>query len=107
MKLDELEYRLICYAKKGGKTSRKKQCNRIRQFIRFCASDNSTTPVRGPDQIGNKQVWLWYYKKELQKSTERDRYYAVCFLWEMLGRKNAPPIPFSLRNSIAKSKDQP
>ena len=95
MKWDELEFELIMHTRKGGKKSRLRQCERIRQFLIFCKVEGK---VKGPDQIGRKHVWEWYEytqnsKTKLADSTLRDRYYAVCYLWQLLGRNVPPPFP--------------
>lgn len=86
MKWDELEYRLKSHARKGGKTSRRRQIDRIRQFLKFCRDAG----VRGPDQIGKVHLYQWYEEVEMAETTLRDRYYAASLLWDFLGR-GAPP----------------
>jgi hypothetical protein len=86
----ELEHRLRLHATKGGKTSRRRQADRVRQFADFCRAQG----VRGPDQVGRRHVWLWY--KSLPgaaESTLRDRFYAIRLFWEILGRAGDPPEP--------------
>lgn len=87
MKWDELEYRLKTHARKGGKTSRRRQVDRVRQFLKFC---RDRFQVRGPDQIGKIHIFKWYEELELAESTRRDRHYAVALLWDVLGR-GVPP----------------
>lgn len=84
----ELEYQLKTHAKKGGKTSRRRQVARVRQFLEFCQG----LGVRGPDQIGRRHIWRWYEDGELSETTLRDRFYAVCLLWKLLER-GEPPRP--------------
>lgn len=83
-----LEVHLNTYARRGGKTSRRRQVARVRQFIKFCRNQG----IREPGQIGKRQVWSWYQEADLAPTTLRDRYYAVCLLWEWLGR-GEPPKP--------------
>ena len=83
-----LQFELKSHARKGGKTSRRRQVARVQQFIKFCHG----LGVRDPGQIGKKHVWLWYQEGDLSPSTLRDRFYAVCLLWEKLGR-GEPPRP--------------
>ena len=87
----DLEYQLKTHARKGGKTSRRRQVARIRQFIKFCRG----LGIREPGQIGKKQVWLWYAEGNLSATTLRDRFYAVCFFWELLGRGEPPRPPIN------------
>lgn len=93
MKWEELEYRLKSHARKGGKTSRRRQVERVRQLLIFCRDRG----VRGPDQIGKSHLYQWYEEDELAESTLRDRFYAASLLWESLGR-GVPPKPHSKRN---------
>lgn len=90
MRWEELEYRLKSHARRGGKTSRRRQVDRVRQFIKFCRD----VGVRGPDQIGKSQLHQWYEETDLAESTLRDRYYAASLLWEFLDR-GVPPKPHS------------
>ncbi len=88
MKWQELDYQLITHARKGGKASRRRQTKRVKQFLQFCRSRG----VRGPDQIGTAHVFEWYKEFDFASSTLRDRYYAICLLWELLGRGLPPSI---------------
>ncbi len=93
MRWEELEYRLKSHARKGGKTSRRRQVERVRQLLIFCRNRG----VRGPDQIGKIHIFKWYEEVELAESTLRDRYYAASLLWEFLDR-GVPPKPHSMKN---------
>lgn len=88
MKPNELEYQLITHARKGGKTSRRRQVARIRQFLAYCKA----LGVRAPDQIGKNHVWKWYEEGNVSATTLRDRFYAVSLLWTIIGR-GEPPRP--------------
>jgi hypothetical protein len=88
----ELEHRLRLHCRKGGKTSRRRQADRLRQFLDFCRS----TGVKAPDQVGRRHVYEWYESlPSAAPATLRDRYYAVRLLWEILGRAGDPPKPRS------------
>lgn len=107
MKLgDDLRAALRQHARKGGKTSRRRQVDRIHQFLQFCA----TKGVRAPEQIGKRHVHEWYEECNLSASTLRDRFYAISLLWEWMGR-GQPPRPPSRVTSNAKQdlrqRDQP
>lgn len=98
MKLGEdLREALRQHARKGGKTSRRRQVDRIQQFLKFCA----TKGVRAPDQIGKRHIHEWYEESHLSESTLRDRFYAVSLLWEWMGR-GQPPRPTCRVTSNAK-----
>jgi len=88
MKLcDDLQFALRSHAKRGGKTSRRRQIQRIEQFLQFCAAQG----VRAPEQIGKRHVYAWY-ETGGAPATLRDRYYAVQLLWTLIGR-GKPPAP--------------
>jgi len=88
----EMEHRLRLHAAKGGKTSRRRQADRVRQFFEF----SKARGVRAPDQIGRRHVWEWYEEMpSAAESTLRDRYYAVRLFWSLLGRSGDPPRPRS------------
>lgn len=88
MTWSELNYLLQAHARKGGKTSRRRQVARVKQFLAFCRRHG----VREPDQIGKRHVFEWYAEKRLAATTLRDRFYAVSLLWDLLGR-GEPPRP--------------
>jgi hypothetical protein len=96
-----IEYELNAYARKGGKTSRRRQVARVRQFIKFCRD----LGIREPGQIGKKHVWAWYDEQNLSPSTLRDRFYAVSLLWDLLGRGTPPKptIPMGIAATTADS----
>jgi hypothetical protein len=86
----EMEHRLRLHCRKGGKTSRRRQADRVRQFLDFCRARG----VSGPDQVGRRHVYEWYESLPgASESTLRDRYYAVRLFWEILGRAGDPPRP--------------
>lgn len=102
MKQNELEYQLTTYARKGGKTSRRRQVARVRQFLSFCKD----LGVRGPDQIGKNHVWKWYEDGNLSAVTLRDRFYSVLLLWTILGRGEPPrPHPAKLLRAEGTAED--
>jgi hypothetical protein len=82
----EIEHQLNLHASKGGKASRKRQCDRVRSFMAFCKGKG----VRGPDQIGKRHVYEWYEDGGFAESTLRDRFYAVSLLWSIIGRGSPP-----------------
>lgn len=86
--MKDLEFQLNTYARHGGKTSRRRQVTRVRQFIKFCRG----LGIRDAGQIGNKHVWLWYQDGNPAPTTLRDRFYAVCLLWTLL-KRGEPPRP--------------
>ncbi len=94
MKWHELEYLLVSHCRKGGKVSRRRQADRVRQFLSFSRQRG----VRGPDQIGTRHAYEWYAEAGLADTTLRDRYYAVGLVWQFLGRGKPPCI-----NSLCKT----
>jgi hypothetical protein len=92
MDWSELEHRLRFHCRKGGKTSRRRQAGRVRQFLVFCRAQG----VQAPDQVGKRHVYQWYETlPSAAPTTLRDRYYAVRLIWEILGRAGDPPRPRS------------
>lgn len=81
----EMRHRLSLYATKGGKTSRRNTIDRIARFVDWCG--------RRPEQIGRKQVHEFFRSHNWAPSTARDYYYAICLLWDFLGRPGRPPGP--------------
>jgi hypothetical protein len=86
----ELEHRLNLHCRKGGKTSRRRQADRVRQFVEFCRAKG----VKAPDQVGKRHVYEWYESLPgASTTTLRDRYYAVRLFWSLIGRAGDPPRP--------------
>ena len=85
----ELRHRLHLYATRGSKKSRQRQISRIELFVEFCQ--------RPVEQIGKKQVYEFYESHGFLPSTERDYHYAICLLWERLGRTGPVPKPPSMK----------
>ena len=67
-----IESQLRAHARQGGKTSRRRQVARVRQFQAFCRN----LGVREAHQIGKIHAWQWYEEGDLSDVTLRDRYYA-------------------------------
>lgn len=84
----ELRQKIDLYRRKGGKTSRRNTAARIERFIALTG--------RPPEQIGKRHVYEFYEKQQFASSTERDYHYALCQLWQMIGRSGEPPHPPSL-----------
>jgi hypothetical protein len=86
----DLEHRLRLYCAKGGKTSRRRQADRVRQLLAFARQQG----IRRPDQIGRRHILEWYESlPSAAPSTLRDRYYAAALLWQLLERAGDPPKP--------------
>ena len=84
----ELEHRLRLHEAKGGKTSRRRQADRVRQLIAFSRARGA----RDPSQISRRHVWEWYEQVKAA-TTLRDRFYAARLLWHLLGRGDGVPRP--------------
>jgi len=92
MDWSELEHRLHLHCRKGGKTSRRRQADRVRQFMEFVRAQG----VKAPDQVGKRHVHEWYESlPSAAPATLRDRYYAVRLFWSLLCRSSDPPRPRS------------
>lgn len=81
----ELRQKIDMYRRKGGKTSRRNTAARIERFIESVG--------RPPEQIGKKNVLEFYEKQQFAPSTARDYHYAICQLWQLIGRVGDPPRP--------------
>ena len=80
----EWRHKLNQYARRGGKTSRRRTIQRIEAFVAWCGCR--------PEQIGRRQVFE-YLEQPMAETTRRDHYYAIRLLWAMLGRPVPPPMP--------------
>ena len=80
----EWRHKLNQYARRGGKTSRRRTVERIEAFVAWCGCR--------PEQIGRRQVHA-YLERPMAETTRRDHYYAIRQLWAMLGRPVPPPMP--------------
>lgn len=91
----DLQDALRRHTRKGGKTSRRRQVDRIYQFLGFC----SVKGIRAPEQIGKRHVHEWFEESDFSASTLRDKFYAVSLLWEIMGRGQSP----NPQNTLAKT----
>lgn len=87
----ELSHKLHLYKSKGGKTSRKRNVQRIQEFIEWCNCP--------PHQTGKKHVHQFFSDKKFAVSTARDYWHAIRILWQLLDRSGAPPKPPILSGS--------
>jgi hypothetical protein len=78
-------HRLHQYARKGGKTSRRRTVDRIERFVAACGCR--------PEQIGRRHVYEFWESRAWAPSTARDYWYAIRLLWAMLERAGEPPRP--------------
>ncbi|WP_376779687.1 phage integrase N-terminal SAM-like domain-containing protein [Stutzerimonas nitrititolerans] len=81
----ELNHKLHLYKSKGGKTSRKRNVERIKEFIRWCKCS--------PHQTGKKHIHDFFNEKRFSASTARDYWYAINVLWQLMDRAGTPPKP--------------
>ena len=81
----QLEFRLHQHARKGGKTHRYRQIQRVRRFLRW-----ADMPAHN---VGKRQVHEFYRSECRSKTMRRDYYYAFRLLWRALGRDSNPPRP--------------
>ena len=84
----ELIHKLHLYKSKGGKVSRKRNVERMKEFIGWCNCP--------PHQTGRKYVHEFFAEKKFAPSTARDYWYAIRTLWELMGRIGEPPKPPNL-----------
>lgn len=86
----QLHHQLKLHASKGSKRSRRRQVNRVRNFVRYCGCD--------PRQIGARHVHQFFAERDYAVTTARDYWYAIALLWRVLGRHSLPPKPVVLRD---------
>ena len=89
----QIEEAANTYLRHGGKTSRRKQVERLKKAIRECAQRWQLNSIH---QIGKKHV-RWFdeqmVRQGLSAKTRQEYFYAWSLLWEWLGRKSFPPKP--------------
>ncbi|MDZ7786012.1 MAG: hypothetical protein U5L95_02715 [Candidatus Saccharibacteria bacterium] len=85
----KLRRKIDNYKKSGGKRSRRANAQRIERFIRWCGCPG--------EEIGRKHVHLFFTEKQFSATTDRDYFYSICKLWQMLDRNKEPPRPPSMR----------
>lgn len=88
----ELEDALRRYSRKGGKTARRRQVARVRQFLAWCAAQG----VKSPQQVGKRHVHDWLDEAG-SEANRRDRYYSIRLLWDLMGR--GEPVFVDYRSS--------
>lgn len=86
----ELNHKMHLYKSKGGKTSRKRNVERMKEFIGWCNCP--------PHQTGKKHVHQFFDEKKFSTSTARDYWYAIRILWRLIDRVGEPPKPPILSN---------
>jgi hypothetical protein len=86
----EWRHKLNLYARRGGKTSRRRTVRRIEAFVAWCGCQ--------PEQIGRRHVYA-FLEQPLAQTTRRDYYYAILLLWELLGRPVKPPMPSGFQSA--------
>ena len=82
------------FVRRGGKSHRRKQYNRMLEFAVFC---ESRSPGVSLAQVGGRHV-IAYYKTlyHLSQSTREAHYYAIAALFRLAG-KSPPPRPFTVK----------
>lgn len=82
------------FVRRGGKSNRRKQYNRMLEFAAFCESRSPGVPLA---QVGGRHV-IGYYKtlQHLSQSTREAHYYAIAALFRLAG-KPPPPRPFKTK----------
>lgn len=76
------------YVRKGGKTNRKQQVQRMIAFARHCEAAGATEM----GQVGDRHV-ISYYRgiRSLSDTTRYNHYLALTILWRLAGKKKVPP----------------
>lgn len=76
----------------GGKESRKKEVQRIIEFLDWAESTEKVISLHG---LGQKHViGFWKAHRELSEKTAYKYWLGLSKLWEWIGKHSAPPKPF-------------
>jgi hypothetical protein len=80
------------YVRGGGKQNRKKQVDRIIEFLNWVESTETVISLYG---IGKRQViGFWKSHRNLSDATAYKYWLGICKLWEWLEKHEKPPKPF-------------
>jgi|AntDeeMinimDraft_4_1070355.scaffolds.fasta_scaffold02075_6 hypothetical protein len=81
----EFAFQLHQHARKGGKTHRRRQIQRVWRFLRWAG-----VPAQN---VSRRQINEFYRTQCPNSTTARDYYYAMRLMWRALGRNGDPPYP--------------
>lgn len=85
------------YVSKGGKKNRNQQRKRMLAFAKFAQSKG----VKSMGQLGRRQVrQYWKANIDLSDPTLYAHWLAICEVWRLLGKPEAPPEPFYKKHEI-------
>lgn len=88
--MDEARFRTRGWGRKGGKSNRRQQANRMMAFAKFVAAQG----VRTSDELGKGHVVAyWRSTRGLSDGTLLNHWYAIRALWGLLGKPGEPPKP--------------
>jgi hypothetical protein len=83
------------YVRKGSKENRKRQVKKMLAVIKWILSHEK---INSLDQLGKRQiVAFWQAHQNLSEKTRYNYWLALCELFELMGRSDTPPAPFSLK----------
>lgn len=88
--LEELRHYLNLYRCSGGKMHRYNQANHLTRILLNIAEHEEITSIY---QLGRKHVSRYWLRRQAYSDlTKRDEYYALCYLWnKILKRETRPP----------------
>lgn len=81
----EFRFQLHQHARKGGKTHRRRQVQRVWRFLRWVGVS--------AHHVSRRQVYDFYRYQCQSQTTKRDYYYSMRLMWKALGREDDPPKP--------------
>lgn len=95
---DQVQALARSYVRKGGKTNRKQQAQRMIAFARHCESLGAVEM----GQVGSNHV-LSYYRATamLSAATRYNHYRALVLLWGLAGKVGLPPEPAAPGSTMA------
>ena len=80
----DFSYQLHQHARKGGKTHRRRQVQRVFRILRWAGVSEQ--------RLSRRQIFDFYRQCGSDK-TRRDYFYALKLMWRALGRQGDPPHP--------------
>jgi len=86
----DLLHALNLHARKGGKTSRRRQVARVQQMLMDIGKE--------PQQVSRRDVYAWIEAVE-GATTRRDRYYAAKLFWQLVYMSDLP-LPICLQSKV-------
>lgn len=85
------------YVRKGSKENRRRQVRKMETVIKWILSHEK---INSLDQLGKRQIIaFWQAHQNLSEKTRYEYWRSVCILFELIGRSDTPPAPFSIKET--------